>query len=566
MNADAEFESSRQDVLIAEDSPTQAEVLRKTLEQAGYSARIGRSGVEALKLARQRKPTLVISDVLMPEMNGYELCKALKSDPALKNVPFVLLSVLSDPKDIIYGLDAGADNYVTKPFESRFLLSRISSLLNTSINEADETHAQGLRVTLAGNTYVVKSGRRQALNLLVSTFETAVEKIRELSRVNAKLAVARDRLRQTNSKLEEELSKRFCAESEAREAVRQRDHFLAMLSHELRNPLGAILNATYVLDRAEADAAAIELAHNIVHRQAQQMSRLLGDLLDVSRITNGKIHLDKEVFDSTSALAEAVEVVRPQIDVRQQQLHVKIASQPLYIHADRARLQQVFVNLLTNAVKYTPRAGDIWIEVSCDEKEVVFCVRDSGEGISQKMIERIFGLFVQSERTLDRSDAGLGVGLTLVRSLVKMHGGQVTAHSEGEGTGSEFVVRLPRSSAPRRPTVAEHLPASHGVACKVVIVEDNQDSREMLQSLLELDGFEVSTASDGSQGLKLIVSQRPDVALVDIGLPGMDGYEIARETRKLVAREQTYLVSVGKLPLGSFGVGFFGVDRSMNCG
>jgi chemotaxis methyl-accepting protein methylase/signal transduction histidine kinase/CheY-like chemotaxis protein len=333
------------------------------------------------------------------------------------------------------------------------------------------------------------------------------------------------------------------AEEEAREAVRRRDHFLAMLSHELRNPLGAILNSAHLMERAGMDTATRPEAQAVIVRQAEQMARLLDDLLDVSRITQNKIEIYRDLVDLRAAANEAVQAARPLIESRRQALKVEIESTPLFVMGDAARLQQIQVNLLHNAAKYTPPEGTVWLSVAREDGEAVVRVRDTGAGMPPDMLETIFDLFVQNDRTLDRADGGMGVGLTLVRTLVAMHGGTVSVRSDGIGRGSEFVVRLPLTTE-LGPAVTTERPFAVLAGTRVLIVEDNSDSREMLAQLLRMDGCNVTVAVDGNQGLESIRREKFDLALVDIGLPGIDGYEVARQVRGSSGRNGVNLVAL----------------------
>jgi two-component system CheB/CheR fusion protein len=322
------------------------------------------------------------------------------------------------------------------------------------------------------------------------------------------------------------------AEANAQEEVLRRDRFLAILSHELRNPLSAVLNAAYVLDARSRETPEIEEPCRVIQRQAQQMSRLLDDLLDVSRVTQGRIDIRFETCDLRRAIESAVEVMRPQIDARDLTFDVDAGPEPLLVNGDLARLQQITVNLLTNAMKYTPAGGSIRLTAAYEQDQVVLRVRDTGEGIPENMRESIFDMFVQAGGTLDRSDGGMGVGLTLVRSLVEMQNGSISAHSDGPGKGSVFVVRLPRCCQPQSSRAAPAVEPSTASAGRILIIEDNADSREMLRSLLEIDGYRVDVAEDGRRGLELLKRDHFATALVDIGLPGMDGYQVAREIRR----------------------------------
>jgi two-component system CheB/CheR fusion protein len=367
--------------------------------------------------------------------------------------------------------------------------------------------------------------------------------IDKLKRVEEECRRSAEKLGATNSRLSASIQRCQDAEEDAREAVRRRDHFLAMLSHELRNPLGAVLNSAHLIQRSDSDEAARKEAQAVIVRQARQMARLLDDLLDVSRITQNKIDIRRELVDLRDTTNEAILAARPMIETRQQTLNVEIANEPLTLMGDAARLQQIQVNLLHNAAKYTPPGGEIHLRLKREQDVAVLRVRDTGSGIPREMLESVFELFVQSNRTLDRSDGGMGVGLTLVRALVSLHGGTVTAFSEGAGRGSEFVVRLPLSvdKVPVRPVAP---PPASMAGTRVLIVEDNADSREMLAQLLSMDGCSVAVAVDGREGLDAMHRQKFDVALIDIGLPGIDGYGVARAVRSDRSNDGIYLVAL----------------------
>lgn len=332
--------------------------------------------------------------------------------------------------------------------------------------------------------------------------------------------------------LETDITLRKQIEKESREAIERRDRFLAMLSHELRNPLGAIVNARKVIEMGANDPQQIAEGCGVIQRQAGHMARLLDDLLDVARVTQGKIQLSNETVDLTHLAAGVLEIIEPLASARQQHFEFSITPEPLWIRADRLRLQQVQVNLLTNAVKYTPCSGTIKFGIQQEGNDAVIRVQDSGLGIAPDMLPHIFDLFVQCHNTVDRTDGGIGVGLTLVRHLVDLHGGIVEAHSGGPGCGSEFIVRLPLTAPPRQLPNGQSEPSQFTSLRRIALVEDNADSREMLYKLLQLDGYEVFAARDGLEGVELVVQHQPEVALVDIGLPGIDGYEVARRVRE----------------------------------
>jgi two-component system, chemotaxis family, CheB/CheR fusion protein len=334
------------------------------------------------------------------------------------------------------------------------------------------------------------------------------------------------------------------AEQKIIEAVERRDQFLAMLSHELRNPLAAVVTTLTLLRKRLDDGRASGKALDIIERQSQQMARLLDDLLDVSRVTQNKIELKRQVVDLRVVAKDACDAVRELMSSRGLEFSVELDPRPLYVHGDVARLLQIQVNLLHNAAKYTLRGGEVVLRAKRDGSDVVIAVRDTGTGIAKDMLENVFDLFVQSKRTLDRSEGGLGVGLTLVRGLVDMHGGTVTAHSDGEGKGCEFVVRLPFADSieaePIYPRPAFRLPRGALIA----VVEDNEDNRQTLCELLELAGFRCLSAGDGVAAFSQIAQARPDAALIDIGLPGMDGLALARRLRDEPEHAKMYLIAL----------------------
>ncbi|MCA9068111.1 MAG: PAS domain S-box protein, partial [Planctomycetaceae bacterium] len=328
-----------------------------------------------------------------------------------------------------------------------------------------------------------------------------------------------------------------------RDQVVQRDRFLATLSHELRNPMAAILSAGSVVSRFAKDLPQITDPCGVIRRQASQIATLLDDLLDVSRVTQNKINLRKEVTNLVALANEAIEAVGPMLGTHGHKIHFENEEQAIWVDVDYSRMLQVLENLLTNAIKYTPDGGNIWMKLSVEGEEGVVRVRDDGRGIEPELLNSIFDIFVQADETLDRSEGGMGVGLTLVRSLVELHGGSIAVFSRGVGQGSEFIVRVPRTS--KRPIRQSSPKPVHDPAdLRIVLVEDSPDVREMLAALLAFDGYQVQTAANGLEGLKLIVESHPDVALLDIGLPDLDGYGVARRVREEIPRHEIYLIAL----------------------
>jgi PAS domain S-box-containing protein len=326
---------------------------------------------------------------------------------------------------------------------------------------------------------------------------------------------------------------------------RKMNEFLAMLGHELRNPLAPIRNALDLMRIQSNGDSTLEWARNVIDRQLTQLTRLVDDLLDVGRITSGKIALHKMPVEINAAVQRAVEAVRPLADASRHVLDVRLSTQPLAVDGDLTRLSQAVLNLLTNAIKYTPAGGSIELAVAREGEYAVVRVKDSGIGMAPELIPTVFDLFVQGERSLDRSEGGLGIGLTLVKRLVALHGGTVSAHSEGPGRGSEFAIyvpALPQSASAAAPEPGEPVAPTHRRS-RVLVVDDNRDSADTLAALLEAWGHEVRTLYDGPSAIAAVAEFQPKVVLLDIGLPKMNGYEVAAQLRKSANGRSLILVA-----------------------
>ena len=329
------------------------------------------------------------------------------------------------------------------------------------------------------------------------------------------------------------------------EADRRKNEFLATLAHELRNPLAPISNAVQVLRRRDVRDGAVESSAELLERQVAQMSRLVDDLIDMSRITSGRIELRKERVDLSTVVNQAVETTRAQYRSMGQDLTITMPEDPVILNADPARLTQVIGNLLNNACKFSNRGGKVWLTVKPENGDVELRVRDQGIGMTPDEIPRVFDMFTQLDTSAERSRDGLGIGLTLVRTLVELHDGSVTVHSEGRGQGSEFIVRLPRVAKGETMPPSNHdLPAPPTPRRRILIVDDNEDGATSLSMLLNLGGHETFTANDGREALQAFEQIRPDLALLDIGLPGMSGFELARRIRDLPYGKDAVLVAV----------------------
>lgn len=340
---------------------------------------------------------------------------------------------------------------------------------------------------------------------------------------------------------------RMRGELALREADRRKDEFLAMLAHELRNPLAAIHSAVQLV-MAQAPQEPTRSAAEIVKRQLAHLTHLIDDLLDVARITQGKIKLEKGRIELHDAIEQALETSRPIIASRQHRLEVQLPPQAIWVNGDRTRLAQVLSNLLSNAAKYTDPGGTVALILELQDQCAVVRVRDTGIGIAPEMLPCVFELFTQASPELDRAQGGLGVGLTLARALMRLHGGELVAHSEGVGRGSEFVLTLPLAEeAPASPT-----PSAAGNVgrtgpprvLRILVVDDNQDAAHTMAMLLRLDGHHVETAYDGPEALEAASRFRPDVILLDLGLPGLTGFEVARRLREQTETRDVRLIAL----------------------
>jgi len=344
-----------------------------------------------------------------------------------------------------------------------------------------------------------------------------------------------------------DITERKRAEAAAHETSRRKDEFLATLAHELRNPLAPIRNAIEIMRLSPVREVRIQ-ARNMIERQLTQMVRLVDDLLDVSRITLGRVELRKQRTYLATVIQNAVETSRPLIEASSHELTVNLPASPVVVDADSTRLAQVFVNLLNNAAKYTPANGRIILTAVTEGSDVCISVRDTGIGIPQEMLPLVFELFTQVDRALDRAQGGLGIGLTLVKRLVEMHGGTVEARSEGEGRGSEFVVRLPLVATATTPTFQAAQDADPdggpGNRCRVLVVDDNRDANDSLTALLRLQGHITAAAYDGLEAISATEHFHPEAILLDIGLPKLNGYEAARQIRKQPGGERLMLIAL----------------------
>jgi PAS domain S-box-containing protein len=594
--ASADGGPARARILVADDNADMRAYLTSLLAPR-YDVTAVADGEAALAAAARHDFDLLISDVMMPHVDGVSLARQLRAAPRTQTLPIMLVSARAGADDAVAGLDTGADDYLVKPFGARELLARVHARLEVAaerrrredaLKQSEERFRRLMDALPALVSYVGSDLRYQFNNRAYTEwFGHAADQLRGR---HLRDVLGEKAFEQLRPKLEEALagravvfdsivdykdggprnvsvnyvpdigedgvtrgfyalitdqSARQRAEQALRDADRRKDEFLAMLAHELRSPLAPIRSAAEVLRMGQAPAA--QWAREVIERQTQHLTRLVDDLLDVSRITRGMVTIRREPVDVAAVVQRSVETSRPMIDARHQHLSVSIPERSVRVEGDLTRLVQVMANLLNNAAKYTEETGHIWVEVRDEGEKVAISVRDDGMGLSAELLPHVFDLFTQAARSLDRSQGGLGVGLTLVRRLVELHGGTVEARSEGPGRGSEFIVRMPVLD---RDEVRGEAAAPTGAAdpfgrqLRVLVVEDHRDSADMMAYLIKIAGHSVETAEDGRSALQAALAAPPDVVVCDIGLPGMNGYELAAQIRQQPVLSRVRLIAV----------------------
>jgi signal transduction histidine kinase/DNA-binding response OmpR family regulator len=637
-------------VLVADDNADMRAYLQRVLEPHWIVETVA-DGAAALASVRATRPDVIVSDVMMPELDGFGLLHALRADPALEEIPVIFLSARAGDGARAVGIEAGADDYIVKPFSARELIARVSMQMELSTLRTDAATIQRISSMLAAELdldklvklvtdeattlmggefgalfynvidannesytlYTLSGVPREAFSKFpmprntqvfaptfrgdkgvirmddvtkdpryghnapykgmpeghlpvksylaapvvarsgevigglffghsqAGVFTPRTERI--LEAIAAQAAVAID-----NARLYDRVSDLLDSERSARrtseEANRAKDEFLAVLGHELRNPLAPILTALQLM---ELKGERRSKERDVIERQVGHLVRLVDDLLDVSRITRGMIDLTKAKLELGDIVGEALEMASPLIEQKRHHLSVDVPRADLLVEVDRGRMAQVVSNLLTNAAKYTPPDGELHISARRDGDSVVLAVRDNGIGISADTIGRVFEPFVQDKQALDRARGGLGLGLTIVRTFVEMHGGRVTAVSDGVGCGSTFSVHLPAAmpvEVAAALLVDPLVPGAKIHARRVLVVNDNVDAADLVVATLSALGHQAVAAHDGPSALGLASSLRPHVAILDIGLPVMDGYELARRIRALPELHDMRLVAL----------------------
>jgi PAS domain S-box-containing protein len=558
-------------VWLVDDSDLEREIARRALSKHHEVVEFenGDKVLERLRQKDERAPDVLVLDYHLPSLSGIDITRHVRRTLSPSELPVLILSsTFTASEDVVEGLAAGANDYVLKPFSAIELQARVSALAAAKEQrQRAEIAERSLRkilqhlpdaffaIDLEGRISFVNREAERVLRRdwseLLSQPLAAI--VPELGDLHARSAALPAHVQIGERRYEPAIG-RLVIEEEVGEtvtltlrdvtdkllAIDRRDRFLAMLGHELRNPLAPILSAAQLQRAQPGDPQLIERTSGVILRQVERLIRIVDDLLDVSRVSRGRIEVRPEAVDVATAVERALESSHHLIKLHQHEVDWTPPQPPLAVKADPVRFEQMLTNLLTNAAKYTPDRGAIHVAARADGEFIEVAVRDDGMGIPPGSLESIFDLFVQIEDSLSRSEGGLGIGLPLVRSLATLHGGTVTAHSGGIGKGAEFVLRLPASAT--KPAVKETKVAGKTPVRRVLLVDDNVDVIELIGAMLTRRGHVVKLLHDGLEAVAHGAGFTPDVALVDIGLPGCDGYEVARQLRPQLP--QTLLVAV----------------------
>ncbi|MFN8390378.1 MAG: response regulator [Bdellovibrionota bacterium] len=595
-------DDSRQkvNILVVDDRPDKLIALEAVLSELDENILKATSGADALRLLLRHDVAVILLDVNMPLMDGFETAALIRQRKNFEHTPIIFITGINvNDNHVSKGYALGAVDYIFSPVVPEILKTKVAVFIELYrsreqvraqgqlLLEAAERKAAGLetrlqdllnrlnlgifRCTASGAVLEANPAFFRILGIsdLKSVPPLIIEQISRLGKrddspasnensgVDIEIPVASGGSRWflvsaalTTSAtgesviegLLEDITTRKEAEEALKESDRRKDRFLAILSHELRNPLAAMQSAIQVSEKIPAGSHDT-WTRDILRRQVKHLGRLTDDLLDIARINQDKIELQRDAVDLSGIIARAIDVVRPSID-QQRHIFEQTLGPRLFVSGDATRLEQIVVNLLQNAIKYTGQGGRIRVKAERLGTDVQISVVDSGVGIAPDMLPKVFDPFTQSDKSLDRSQGGLGIGLTLVKRLVELHDGKVTAWSEGPGRGSEFLVNLPALQDDPAMIEEAKTPAARAGSGKVLMVDDNRDSAMLTAELLRLSGYSVIIAHDGHTALELADREKPPVILLDIGLPGMDGCEVARRLKQNPEFQNTLFVAI----------------------
>lgn len=510
-------------ILLVDDKPARLLSYEAALESLGYNLVCANSGRQALKALMEMEFATILLDVSMPELDGFETAALIHQHPRFEETPIIFVTgVHVTDMDSLKGYAIGAVDYIYIPVVPEILRGKVQALVQLYLQRVELSRL---------NRELAQANAK----LATAHEELKISKMRELQELNTALEVTNDELLAINAKLTQEVKERKKAEQELSQLSQRKDEYIAILAHELRNPLSAIHNAVNVMEMAQTTKQQRNWAQALLQRQVNHLTCLMDDLLDVSRISNGRIELRLESIDLVTIVTQAAETVTPLLKKCGHTLTMKLPEEQYCVQGDFVRLTQVLDNLLSNAAKYMEHGGEIQLTLKeADDGYAVISIRDHGLGISKQMLESVFDLFVQAPTAINRAHGGLGIGLALVRALVEMHKGKVTVASEGENKGAEFSVYLPLSGAksiPQPLATPAQQPDSESVTLRILVIDDNVESAQALKICLEALRYTVRVCHNGETGAHAAIEFNPDVILLDIGLPDIDGYKVAARLR-----------------------------------
>ena len=481
-------QSDRANILIVDDLPEKLLVFETILSNLGENLVMVRSGSDALAEVLKRDFAVILLDVNMPDIDGLETAEYIRRYKKSAHTPIIFITAYADEMQTAKGYQLGAVDYILSPIQPDILRSKVRVFVE-------------------------------------------LYKLQQQARIMAEERLALERAE--------------TARKAAEEANRLKDDFIAMLSHELRNPLAPIRTAADVIRRLAQPDPKISVATDMIERQVGHLVRLVDDLLDMARISRGRITLRKEHLELERVITHGLEPVRPLIESRRQTLDVSLPSAPVWVSGDFVRLGQVVTNLVNNASKYTPQGGHIAVQSTAERGHALIVVRDTGVGIEPQLLPRIFELFVQGQRSLDRSEGGMGIGLALARQLIELHQGAIEAYSEGSGKGAVFTVSLPCINSVANIDIIPSVPGSLSTAGRrILVVDDNADAAQSIALLLQLSGHDTRVVTESVQVIGACAEYSPQVVILDIGLPTIDGYQLARELRRQPGGTEVALIAL----------------------
>ena len=509
-------------ILMVDDNPARLLSYRAILEPLGEHLVEANSGMAALHKVMDEEFAVILLDVNMPEMDGFETASLIHQHPRFEKTPIIFVSAVNVSElDRLHGYKLGAVDYVMVPIIPEILRSKVMVLVEL-FRKRSELQTLNSRLAVANDDLARANEALQA------------EKANEVHKLNQSLSATNCELEQTNRNLQMEILERRSVEDRLRQADRRKDEFLATLAHELRNPLAPIQSALNVRQLTPSPAPVEDQLQGVMERQMHLLVRLVDDLLDVSRITRDRLELRFEQVELGRVLAAALETVQPMLSKAQQTVRMDIPLEPIRLFADPQRLGQVFSNLLSNASKFSESGARLEVSASAAAGDIVIAFRDSGIGLGSDQLSEIFDLFAQVDTSLERARGGLGIGLTLAKRLVEMHGGKIEAASAGIGRGSEFTVRLPLpvadESSPELAGPAQSSPST-SAPLRILVVDDNKDSADMLALSLKMMGHEVIALYDPLAVVAAALDYLPDLAFMDVGMPVLNGFALATQLR-----------------------------------